>query len=100
MIRNDLLQSADVSECVQNLTDLMYETCYSVFQRSVSSKPKENSKKAQWFINECRWAKSNFLSSKRIFRKYPMEGNKTRLFGDIKNFEKLSRKLKEHTCKI
>ena len=92
VMRNDLLQAADVSVCVQNLTGLMYETCYSVFGRSVSSKPKENSKKAQWFTNECRRAKSNFLSSKRIFRKYPTDGNKTRLFADKKEFRKTKRK--------
>lgn len=92
VIRNDLVQSADVSLCVQNLTDLIYETCFSVFGKSISSRPKVKSKKAHWFTNECRRAKSNFLASKRIFKNYPSEENRTILAADKKEFRKIKRK--------
>lgn len=100
VIRNDLLQAAGVSVCVQNLTGLMYETCYSVFGRSVSSKPKVNSKKRSGL-------QMNVGGQKVIFCRVNVFLENTQRM-EIKpdyllikqNFEKLSGKLKEHTCKI
>ena len=81
-----LEQLADVNGCVQQLTDLMYDSCFSIFGKTVSTKRNENSSKASWFNPDCKRAKSDFYSSKRMFKMSPTNENKARFFANKKAF--------------
>ena len=89
IISLQLEQLADVNNCVQQLTDLMYDSCFAVFGKTVSSQPSECKRNAPWFNAECKRAKSNFYSSKRLFKANPTNENKVRLFANKKSFRNI-----------
>ncbi|MCG7879398.1 MAG: reverse transcriptase domain-containing protein, partial [Candidatus Thiodiazotropha endolucinida] len=92
IISLQLEQLADVNGCVQQLTDLMYDSCFSVFGKTVSTKSNENSSKASWFNLDCKRAKKDFYSSKRLFKASPTQENKARFFAHKKTFRNAKRK--------
>ena len=63
--------AAEIDTKTKQLTDLMYDACFSVFGKTVTGvnrKVPDVQKKAPWFDEDCRATKASFLNAKRVFR--------------------------------
>ena len=55
----------------EKLTDLIYETCYSAFGKTVTVdnlKASDVPKQVPWFDEDCRATKATFVNAKRVIR--------------------------------
>ena len=62
--------AAEIDNKISQLTDLIYETSYSVFRRTVTvdnRKAPDGPKEAPWFDEDCRATKA-FFNAKRAFK--------------------------------
>jgi hypothetical protein len=72
---------------VNNFASTIHEISFKLHgKKFISNKRVNNYKKALWFNNECKLAKSRFLDAKRIFHLYPSDANKLNFLNLRKEF--------------
>ena len=58
---HELDQRSDINGCVQGLTDLMYDSCFSIFGKTTSNKQKSGTKMPHGLLRNVNVRKNSFM---------------------------------------
>jgi hypothetical protein len=91
-----------IDDCINNLSDVIQDVSFKCHGKTFSSKRlcKPHTRKSEWFNEECKKIKADFLNAKRIKNLNPSDENKTHFLTCRSLYAKAKRKAKlKYYCK-